>query len=207
MDVKGAEVNRFDLDPTWLERERGEQAVHDSVVAFQAKSRAGTASTKTRAEVRGGGAKPWRQKGTGRARAGSNRSPIWRGGGISFGPKPRSFAKRVNRKVEGLALRRALTERIDAGDVIVVESLPAEQPKTKAVVSFLNVIGAGSDVLVIVDETSRNFELAVRNLTDVVVMKAGTVNTYWLLLFRKIVMTRAGLEVLGKRLAPREKAR
>lgn len=148
VDSAGKEVGVADFDAAWLEREKGDQAVHDTVVAFLAGLRAGTACTKNRAKIRGTGAKPWRQKGTGRARAGTVKSPIWRGGGVVFGPTPRSYAKRVNRKVQSLALRRTFTERVDAGDVIVVEELVVAEPKTKCFVEFLNSIGAGDDALV-----------------------------------------------------------
>ena len=104
VNEKGAAAGEVTIDESWLEREKGDSAVHDTVVAYLATKRAGTAATKNRKLVRGGGAKPWRQKGTGRARAGSNRSPIWRGGGVIFGPQPRSFAKKVNKKVKKLVL-------------------------------------------------------------------------------------------------------
>ena len=120
---EGKEIETLEFEEQLLEREKGEQAVHDAVVAFLAKMRAGTASTKTRGEIRGSGAKPFRQKGTGRARAGSTKSPLWTGGGTVFGPKPRSFKKRINKKVQRLALKRAFTTRIDAGDVIFVDKI------------------------------------------------------------------------------------
>ncbi len=207
IDSKGSEVKKLDLDATWLEREKGEQAVHDSVVAFLATIRAGTACTKTRGKVRGGGAKPYRQKGTGRARAGSIRSPLWRGGGTVFGPMPRSYERRVNRKVQRLALRRAFTQRVDDNEVIIVDDIAVELPKTKQMEAFLKGIGAGNDVLMIVDEISPDVYLSARNLPGVEVMGAGTVNTYWMLLFKKVVISAAGLVVLGQRLASQEKAK
>lgn len=206
VDSKGAEVEVLELNDCWLEREKGTQAVHDAVVAFLAANRAGTASTKTRGEIVGTGSKPYRQKGTGRARAGSYKSPIWRGGGTIFGPKPRSYAKRINRKVLNLALRRAFTERIDAGEVLVVDTFDVEAPKTKEVVALLSGLEVGSDALVLVDELSPNLEMAARNLPGVEVMAADTVNTYFMLLFKKVVVTRAALDVLGKRIAGKEKA-
>jgi large subunit ribosomal protein L4 len=190
-----------ELSDAWLEREKGAQAVKDSVVAYLAGERAGSASTKNKARVAGSSAKPWRQKGTGRARAGTRKSPLWRGGGIVFGPLPRSYAKRVNRKVEHLALRRAFTDRVDAGDVIVVSEVGVEEPKTSRMVAFLDRIGAGQDALVLVDELAANVATAARNLPRVHVMRASSVNTYLLMLFRKVVLSRAGLDALGKRLA------
>ncbi len=201
LDAAGKQSAMFELDEAWLEREKGTQAVHDSVVAFLAGMRAGTACTKTRGEVRGGGAKPWRQKGTGRARAGSIRSPIFRGGGVTFGPRPRSFAKKVNRKIQKLALRRAFAARFDEGSVIIVDQININEPKTKLMISFLESIGAGQDVLLVVDQYATNMLLAARNLPGVETMTAGTVNVYWMLLFKKIVFTKAALEAFGSRIS------
>jgi large subunit ribosomal protein L4 len=201
VDTQGAASAPLELDEGWLEREKGAQAVKDSVVAYLAGERAGCASTKTRAQVAGSSAKPWRQKGTGRARAGTRKSPVWRGGGIAFGPHPRSYAKRVNRKVERLALRRAFTDRVDAGEVVVVSEVTVEEPKTSRMVAFLDRIGAGQNALVLVDELAPDVATAARNLARVHVMRASSVNTYLLMRFRKVVISRAGLDALGKRLA------
>jgi large subunit ribosomal protein L4 len=201
-------VVNIDIDDAWLEREKGEQAVHDTVVAYQAGIRAGTASTKNRAAVRGGGKKPWRQKGTGRARAGSIRSPIWRGGGVIFGPTPRSYAKKINKKVRTLALRRAFAERVDAGDVIVVDSFDFDAPKTKDVAAALDAIGAGDNVLILVASLadSHNAVLGARNLPRVTLMSADQVNVYYTLLHKKIVIAQDALESLGAKLQPTTKA-
>src|SRR3954465_5577185 len=121
-----------------IEDGKGTQAVHDTVVAYMAAQRMGTASTKTMGEVAGSGKKPWRQKGTGRARAGSFASPLWRGGGVVHGPKPRDFSKKVTRKTKQLALRKALTERINAGEITVLEDIKLDSPKTKSFVGILN---------------------------------------------------------------------
>lgn len=197
----GGEAGTVEINDAWVEQEKGEQAVHDSVVAFLARMRAGTAATKTRSQIAGSSTKPYRQKGTGRARAGSRKSPLWRGGGVVFGPSPRSFAKRVNRKVERLALRRALFERLSAGEVIVVEDITLSEPKTKQAAAFLKAVGAGNKALVLVDEVTPELERAMRNLADVLLLPASSMNTYWMLLFPKVVATRAGLEALGQRLA------
>lgn len=206
INTSGAQVEALELNESWLEREKGVQAVHDAVVAFLAAQRAGSASTKTRGEIRGTGAKPYRQKGTGRARAGTRKSPIWRGGGVVFGPRPRSYEKRINRKVLNLALRRAFTERLDAGEVIAVDTFAVDAPKTKQVVALLDGIQAGDDALVLVKEVSPNLEMAARNLPGVEVMKVATVNTYFMLLFKKVVITRDALEELGARIAGKELA-
>ena len=205
LDAQGGNVTACEINETWLERQKGEQAVHEYVVAFLARIRAGTAATKTRSEVRGGGAKPYRQKGTGRARAGSIRSPLWRGGGRIFGPKPRSYQKRVNRKAQRLALRRTFTERLDEGAVIVVDQLQFEEPKTKRMCAFLDAVGGGGDALVILPELDENVCLAARNLPGVEVMPVRALNPYWMLLFKKIVLTQSALELLGERLAVQEK--
>jgi large subunit ribosomal protein L4 len=199
--MSGVDGAAIDIEESWLERVKGEQAVKDSVVAFLARMRSGSAATKTRAMVAGGGAKPWRQKGTGRARAGSSRSPLWRGGGVIFGPHPRSYAKKVNAKVEKLALRRSFTARVDDGEVILVDQLAFAEPKTKEMVKFLAAIGAGDNALIIVDDYSENVELAARNLPKVLLIPASAVNSYWMLLFKKVVITSAGLKALGERLA------
>ena len=199
INADGSSAGEFLLEPAWLELNKGEQAVHDTVVAFLAAQRSGSASTKTRSEVRGTGGKPYRQKGTGRARAGTRQSPIWRGGGITFGPKPRSFVKRVNRKVRRLALKRAFSERVAEGAVVVVDEIKIEEPKTKIMLALLNNLQVGEDVLVLVDQVSDNLRLASRNLPGVKVMKADQVNTYWILLFKKIVFSKDGLRALVSR--------
>src|SRR5205807_8181674 len=130
-DTKGKDQGELEVKFPLIEDGKGTQAVHDTVVAYRAAQRMGTACTKTMGEVAGSGKKPWRQKGTGRARAGSFASPLWRGGGVVFRPKPREFAKTVSRKTRQLALRKALTERLNAGDVLVVEDIKLESPKTK----------------------------------------------------------------------------
>src|SRR3954449_6534948 len=138
-NTKGKDQGELEVKFEMVEDGRGTQAVHDAVVAYNAAQRMGTASTKTMGEVAGSGKKPWRQKGTGRARAGSFASPLWRGGGVVFGPKPRDFAKKVGRKTKQLALRKALSERLRAGDVVLVNDLKLESPKTK---DFIGVLSA-----------------------------------------------------------------
>src|SRR2546425_12228744 len=138
-DTKGAAQGDVDVTLPLIEDGKGTQAVHDVVVAYQAAQRMGTACTKNVGEVAGTNKKPWRQKGTGRARAGSFQSPLWRGGGVVFGPKPRDFGRRVSRNTRQLALRKALTERLRAGDVLVLDDLKLESPRTK---EFLGVLSA-----------------------------------------------------------------
>src|SRR6185436_1135044 len=130
-DIQGNSQGELEVKFPLIENGKGTQAVHDTVVAYQAAQRMGTACTKNVGEVAGSNKKPWRQKGTGRARAGSFQSPLWRGGGVVFGPKPRDFAKKVSKSTRQLALRKALTERLNAGDVIVLDELKLDAPKTK----------------------------------------------------------------------------
>src|SRR5215475_14395383 len=139
-DTQGNNQGEWEVKFSLVENGKGTQAVHDTVVAYQAAQRMGTACTKTMGEVAGSGKKPWRQKGTGRARAGSFASPLWRGGGVVFGPKPRDFAKKVGRKTRQLALRKALSERLKAGDVVLVDDLKLGSAKTKEIMGVLTAL-------------------------------------------------------------------
>src|SRR5437867_10332309 len=160
-DRNGQAQGELEVKFPLVEGGKGTQAVHDVVVAYQANQRSGTASTKTMGEVAGTGRKPWKQKGTGRARAGSFQSPLWRGGGVVFGPKPRDFGKKVTRKTKQLALRKALTERLNAGDILVVEDLKLDSPKTKGLVEVLrNLELAEKTALVVAQEVEENLRLA-----------------------------------------------
>lgn len=199
-DTKGSEVGDYDVPDSLLELEKGEQAVHDVVVAMQRARRAGTASTLSKGAVAGSGAKPWRQKGTGRARAGYRQSPLWRGGAVAFGPHPRDFRVKVNKKVSKLAFRRALSEALAGGRVRVLETIGVETPKTKAFMALLQGVGAKAPALVIVDAMDRDLELASRNVSRVEVVTAGGVNVYQLLRYRDIIVSRAGMDALKARL-------
>src|SRR5262250_2148941 len=155
-DLQGNQQGELEINLPLVDGGRGTQAVHDTVVAYQANQRMGTACTKTMGEVAGSGKKPWRQKGTGRARAGSFASPLWVGGGVVFGPKPRDFGKKVSRRTRQLALRKALGERLKAGDVVVVDELKLATPKTKAFVDLLSQIGVEGVALVVTAGTEQN---------------------------------------------------
>jgi large subunit ribosomal protein L4 len=188
-----------DAKITLIEGGRGTQAVHDVVVAMRAARRSGSANTKTKAEVALSGAKPWRQKGTGRARAGYKSSPIWRGGGVVFGPKPRDYSKKVSKTVRRLAFQKALTERINAGDVLTIETFAVTELKTKA---FLNLLREQTDakkVLLISDSFDENTYKAARNVKPVLLTTAQDVNTEQLLAFNKILVTTNALAKLGER--------
>src|SRR5204863_8724657 len=149
-NTKGKEQGELEVKFELVEGGKGTQAVHDTVVAYNAAQRMGTASTKTMGEVAGTGKKPWRQKGTGRARAGSFASPLWRGGGVVFGPKPRDFGKKVSRKTRQLALRKALSERLRAGDIVLIDDLKLGSPRTKEIIGVLNALQLDRTTLVVV---------------------------------------------------------
>jgi len=182
-----------------IEGGRGTQAVHDVVVAMRAARRSGSANTKTKAEVALSGAKPWRQKGTGRARAGYKSSPIWRGGGVVFGPKPRDYSKKVSKTVRRLAFQKALTERINAGDVLTIDSFAVTELKTKAFLTLLRQRTDAKKVLLISDSFDENTYKAARNVKPVLLATAQDVNTEQLLAFNKILVTSKALEQLAGR--------
>lgn len=182
--------------------EKGRQAVHDVVVAMRANRRAGTASTKTKGEVALSGAKPWRQKGTGRARAGDKASPIWVGGGVVFGPRPRSYAKHTPKKVKVLAFRKALSERISAGDVLLVPNFAVKEAKTKQFISLVADTAKDARKTLVVGVTfDESTYLAGRNVQKTLLVRAADVNTEQLLAFDKIILTQDALSVLSERLS------
>ncbi|MBV8378429.1 MAG: 50S ribosomal protein L4 [Verrucomicrobia bacterium] len=184
-----------------IENGRGTQALHDLVVALRANRRSGTANTKTKAEVAYSGKKPWRQKGTGRARAGYTSSPVWSGGGVVFGPKPRDYSKNVPKSVRRLALLKALSSRIIAGDVLIAEEIKVAAPKTKEFVSFLKSQTDERKVLLIGTQFDQATYKAARNIQPVLLNTAAEVNTEQLLAFRKIIVTNEALARLAERLA------
>ena len=182
-----------------IEGGRGTQAVHDVVVAMRAARRSGSANTKTKAEVDLSGAKPWRQKGTGRARAGYASSPVWRGGGVVFGPKPRDYTKKVSKTVRHLAFQKALSERINAGDVLTIDKLGVTDIKTKAFVSMVKKATDARKVLLISDSFDEKTLKSARNVKLTRLATASDVNTEQLLAFEKIVVTPRALELLAER--------
>ena len=184
---------------------RGSQAVHEVVVAMRAARRSGSANTKTKAEVNLSGAKPWRQKGTGRARAGYKSSPIWRGGGVVFGPKPRDYSKKISKSVRRLAFQKALSERIAAGDVLTVGEFAVKELTTKAFVSLLKKQTDARRVLIVSDNFDDNTYKSARNVKPVQLATANEVNTEQLLAFEKILVTNGALAKLADRIegAPR----
>ena len=173
--------------------------MHQVVNAQRAAARSGTANTKTRAEVRGGGRKPWRQKGLGRARHGSIRSPQWRGGGVVFGPKPRSYVQRTPKKMKRLALLSALSARAAEEQIKIIESFDWDAPKTKPAVALLSAIGADKKTLVVVDAGDGIAVRSMRNLQKVRTLSVGQLNTYDVLWADTIVFTDATLGMVGGR--------
>ena len=184
-----------------IENGRGTQAVHDVVVALRANRRSGSANTKTKAEVACSGRKPWRQKGTGRARAGYASSPIWSGGGVVFGPKPRDYSKKVSKSVRQLALLKAFSVRVIAGDILVTDEIKVANPKTKEFVSLVKSHTDAEKVLLISTEFDQTTYKAARNLCPVQLNTAYEVNSEQLLAFQKIIVTSGALARLAERLA------
>jgi large subunit ribosomal protein L4 len=189
----------FDGLPTF-EGDKGLQAVKEVVVAINANNRQGTHSTKTRGEVRGGGKKPWRQKGTGRARAGSIRSPLWSGGGVVFGPKPRDYSKKINAKVKQLAFSRALFDRVSAGEIAVIEAFDVPTAKTKAINSVVSQIAPKGKVLLVDAPFTAEAARATRNLERVTTQEAAKLNTLDLCQYAKIVVSSKALETIIARI-------
>jgi len=199
-DIQGKDQGELEVKFPLIENNKGVQAVHDVVTAYRANQRMGTACTKTAGDVAGTNKKPWRQKGTGRARAGSFQSPLWRGGGVVFGPKPRDFSKKVNIKVKSLALQKALSERLKAGDVTIVDDFKLAAPKTKQFVAVLKTLDLKKTVLVVTTAADQALVRAARNVADVEVTTSDIVNTYQVLRSDKLLFTKSAFELLDQRL-------
>jgi large subunit ribosomal protein L4 len=192
----GVENGSVDLDDAVFGIEPNVPVMHQVVTAQLAARRAGTQNTKTRAEVRGGGAKPWKQKGTGRARQGSIRSPQWRGGGVALGPKPRSYRQKTPKKMIRLALRSALSDRAAEGKVLVVDQWAFDAPRTKDAVAALGALGIeGSRALIVIRPDDVNAALSFRNLPGVQLLEVGELNAYDILVNDYVVFTQETLPV------------
>jgi large subunit ribosomal protein L4 len=189
----GKEVGSVDLDDAVFGIEPNVPVMHQVVTAQLAAKRAGTQSTKTRSEVRGGGAKPWKQKGTGRARAGSSRSPIWRGGGVALGPKPRKYDQKTPKKMKRLALASALSDRAAESKVVVVDEWAFDAPSTKAAKAALGALDVQGRALVVLRPDDTNAWLSFRNLPKVHVISDGELNTYDVLVSDVVVFTNASV--------------
>lgn len=198
----GAAAGEVPVADDLLVLDKGAQAVHDAIVAGMNGRRAGTASTLSKGEVAGSNKKPWKQKGTGRARAGLRQSPVWRGGGVAFGPKPRCYAQKLNKKVAQLAFRRALSDRIHEGAVKIVDDLSLSEPRTKLASALLKNLGVDRCLLV-THAVDPALALATRNLPRVEVLRARDVGVYHLVRFPALVVSRAAWTVLEARLQGR----
>lgn len=183
-----------------VENGRYTQALHDVVVAYRAARRSGSANTKTKAEVNLSGAKPWRQKGTGRARAGYKSSPVWVGGGVVFGPKPRSYRKNISKTVKRAALKKAFSERLRQGSVLSVSNVEVSQPKTKDFVALLTGLTGTVSVLIVSHSFTEVTYLAARNVPWAHLVRSSDVNAEDLLRFKKVIVTPSALEEIAKRI-------
>ena len=199
-NIAGKDQGELEVKFPLVEDGKGTQAVHDAVTAYRAAQRSGTACTKNVGEVAGTNKKPWRQKGTGRARAGSFRSPLWAGGGVVFGPRPRDFAKKISKNTRSLALRKALSERLKAGDVVVVDDLKLGSPKTKEFVGVISALELKGTTLVISSGIDKNLTLASRNLEKVALATSDSLNTYDVLRPDKLLFTKSAFEKVSDRL-------
>ena len=198
-NIKGNDQGELEVKFEMIADGRGTQAVHDTVVAYKPRNAAGTACTKNVGEVAGTNKKPWRKKGTGRARAGSFHSPLWGGGGVVFGPKPRDYSKKVGKSVRRLAFRKALSERINAGDVLTVDEFVVSELKTKAFVDLLRKQTDARRVLIVSDSFDEKTYKSARNVKPVKLSTAADVNAEQLLAFQKILVTQKALEKLAER--------
>jgi large subunit ribosomal protein L4 len=200
-NTAGKNSGELEVKFTMIENGKGTQAVHDAVTAYRAAQRSGTACTKTAGEVAGTNKKPWKQKGTGRARAGSFQSPLWVGGGVVFGPKTRDFSKTISKKTRALALRKALSERLKMGDVLVVDDLKLSSHKTK---DFMKVIDAleltGTTLVVACGTENTNLTRAVNNISFVTLTTSDSLNTYDVLRPDKLLFTKSAFEKVEARL-------
>jgi large subunit ribosomal protein L4 len=200
-DINGKSQGEHEVKFALVEDGRGTQAVHDTVVAYQAAQRMGTACTKTAGDVAGSNKKPWKQKGTGRARAGSFASPLWRGGGVVFGPKPRDYTKKINDKTRQLALRKALSERLKAGDVVVINDFKLSTGKTKDFVGVLSALDLTTGTaLIVAQDADKNLTQASRNVANVFLTTGDSLNTYDVLRSDKLVFTKGAFEKVEARL-------
>ena len=193
-DMKAKEVGTLELSDAIFGAEYNEAVIHQAVVARLANERQGTKSTLTRSEVRGGGAKPWRQKGTGRARQGSIRSPQWIKGGVVFAPKSRDFSKKMNAKAKAVALFSALSQKIRDDEVIFVENIQVEQPKTKEMVAFLKAFNLEKTVLLVMDNSDESVLRASANLAKVSTISASQINTYDVVKNAKLVISKQAVQ-------------
>ena len=192
-NMSGSEVGSIELNDSIFAVEVNTHVMHQAVVQYLANKRQGTQSALTRAEVRGGGRKPWRQKGTGRARQGSTRSPQWTGGGVVFAPKPRDYSFKLNKKVKRLALKSALTTKVNDGKFVVVDEINLPEMKTKEMVKVLNNLNVNKS-LVVLEDANEKAVVAARNIPTVKTASVSTINVYDILKYDSVVVTKAAGE-------------
>jgi large subunit ribosomal protein L4 len=195
LNMEGKKVGDIELSEEIFGVEVNEYVMHDVVVNYLANQRQGTQSTKTRSEVSGGGKKPWKQKGTGRARQGSIRAPQWIHGGIALGPKPRSYKYTLNKKVRRLALLSALTNKVQENNIVVLDELNFDEIKTKNMANVLNNVKA-ENALVVIEDRNTNVQFSARNIENVKTSVVNTINTYDVLKYEKLVITKAAVKKL-----------
>ena len=196
----GAKAGSIDLDESIFGIEPNIPVMHQVVTGQLAAKRSGTHNTKTRAEIRGGAAKPWKQKGTGRARAGSSNMPHWRGGGVAMGPKPRNYAQKTPKKMKRLALFSALSDRAASDNILIVDTWDFESPSTSRAQTVLNAIGATGKVLLVIDANDTNTEKSFRNLPNVHVLPVGQLNVFDILVSDYVVFTKDNLPTFVKQI-------
>jgi large subunit ribosomal protein L4 len=200
-NLSGKAAGELEVKFAMIENGRGTQAVHDTVTAYRAAQRSGTAKAKNAGEVSGTNKKPWKQKGTGRARAGSFQSPVWVGGGVTFGPRPRDFTKKISKNTKALALRKALTERLKMGDVVIVDDLKLASAKTKDFVKVIDTLElTGTTLIVSCGEANANLTRAARNICGVTLTTGDSLNTYDVLRPDKLLFTKSAFETVEARL-------
>lgn len=201
LNTKGENVSDIKLNESVWAIEPNDTVLYDALTLTRNAERQGTADTKTRSEVSGGGRKPWRQKGTGRARQGSTRAPHWPGGGIVFGPHPRSYSKKMNRKERRLALKSALSYKVIGSELIIVDNFNITSSKTKSALEILNNLKITGKVLIVVDKLDENIVLATRNLANVILLEASEINTYDVVAADQMIITEAAVKMLEEVLA------
>ncbi len=200
-NMQGSTVGELELNDQVFAAPVSEALMHQAVVMYLANQRRGTAATKTRAAVRGGGRKPWRQKGTGRARHGSIRSPIWVGGGVVFGPQPRDYRFSMPKRARRQALKSALSSRVAAGNLIVLDELDFDKPKTREMVNVLQNLQVEGKTLIVTCDDGRNVLLSARNIPGVATIRARDLNVYTVLNSERLIMTKKAVEVVEEVLA------
>ncbi len=196
INVKGEKVSDITLNENVFGIKPNDAVLYDAITLAQASQRQGTADTKTRSEVSGGGRKPWRQKGTGRARQGSTRAPHWYHGGIVFGPHPRTYGKKMNRKERVLALKSALSYKVQENEIIILDELNVKTPKTKDMIKLLNDIKAPKKTLIVVDELTDNLILATRNIPKVELLEVSEINVLDIIGADGLVITKKAVEMI-----------